>query len=62
MKFLFSPLGLALLLLVAFILFIPRRMPDRMRRGGRPMRAFVDEPAPENDEPMSTDPSDGPPE
>jgi Sec-independent protein translocase protein TatA len=49
-KALFSPVGLALLLLVAAIVFFPRRAPDNARRLGKPMRAFDDEPPAERDE------------
>lgn len=54
MKFLFSPVGLIVILVIAFILFFPQRLPDAAKKLRRPMRAFPDEPEPED----STDPED----
>jgi len=50
-KFLFSPIGLILIVAILAILFFPRRTPDAVKkRMGKPMRAFPDdEPPPEVD-------------
>ena len=45
MKFLFSPIGIALIVLILAIVFFPRRAPDAIKRAGKPMRAFDDEPS-----------------
>ena len=44
MKFLLSPVGLILIVVILAIVFFPRRAPDAVKkRLGRPMRAFPDE-------------------
>jgi Sec-independent protein translocase protein TatA len=43
-KFLFSPAGLIVIAVLAFILFFPRRPAEKLRKFGKPMRAFPDEP------------------
>jgi hypothetical protein len=52
-KFLLSPIGLILIAAILLVLFMPRRAPDKLKKFGKPMRAFHDEPG-ESD-------SDGPP-
>jgi Sec-independent protein translocase protein TatA len=42
-KLVFSPVGLAVVALLAAVVFLPRRMPDSVRRLGKPMRAFDEE-------------------
>lgn len=44
MKFLFSPLGLIIILILVAIIFLPRRAPDAAKKLRKPMRAFPDEP------------------
>jgi Sec-independent protein translocase protein TatA len=44
MKLLFSPVGIALIAIVLFILFFPRRPGEKLRKFGKPMRAFDEEP------------------
>jgi Sec-independent protein translocase protein TatA len=43
MKFLFSPYGIVLVLIVAGIIFFPRHGPDQLKKIGKPMRAFDDQ-------------------
>jgi Sec-independent protein translocase protein TatA len=42
-KFLFSPIGIALIVFVLLVVFLPRRAPDAVKRRGKAMRAFDDE-------------------
>ena len=44
MKFLFSPLGLIIIVVLALIIFLPRRLPDKAKKFGKPMRAFPEDP------------------
>jgi Sec-independent protein translocase protein TatA len=43
-KILFSPIGIILIAVVLFILFFPRRPGEKLRKFGKPMRAFDEEP------------------
>jgi Sec-independent protein translocase protein TatA len=43
-KFLLSPMGLILIAAILLVLFWPRRTPDKLKKFGKPMRAFDDEP------------------
>ena len=44
MKFLLSPIGLIVIVIVLLVVFFPRRAPDAVKKTfGRPMRAFPDE-------------------
>jgi Sec-independent protein translocase protein TatA len=44
LKFLLSPIGLIVIVAILVILFLPRRAPDKLKKFGKPMRAFDDEP------------------
>jgi Sec-independent protein translocase protein TatA len=43
-KLLFTPLGLIVVLIIVAIVFLPRRLPDAVKKMRKPMRAFPDEP------------------
>ena len=40
MKFLFSPLGLIIIVVLALIIFLPRRLPDKAKKFGIPFRRW----------------------
>ena len=44
MKFLFSPAGIIIVLILVAIFFLPKRLPDAAKKLRKPMRAFPDEP------------------
>ena len=53
MKFLFSPYGIIIVLILVAIFFLPRRVPDAAKKLRKPMRAFPDEPDVDEQEPKS---------
>lgn len=65
MKFLLSPIGLILIVAILLILFFPRRAPDKLKKFGKPMRAFDEEPkrtAPSDSSTGERAPSSGAPD
>jgi hypothetical protein len=46
-KFLLSPIGIILIVAILVVLFLPRRVPDAVKKkfGKRPMRAYPDDEA-----------------
>ena len=44
MKMLFSPAGIVIVLTLAAIFFFPRRLPDAVKKLGKPMKAFPEDP------------------
>jgi len=63
LKLLFTPAGLVVILILVAIIFLPRRLPDAVKKRRKPMRAFPDEPqtpddAPGGDSDQPTKPSD----
>jgi hypothetical protein len=45
-KILFSPVGIIAIAILAFIIFFPRHPAEKLRKFGKPMRAFPDDEEP----------------